>query len=211
MARRLAAAIAFNLALTALPALAADIPKAEIDLLKRRVEQASASADAHFDLAMGYARTPELEKGFECLKKVQELDAGYHEKIINTYSPLVTENPSNIEAQFRLAFGYYYQGVILGQEGKTGEAAAHRAMAKQAFERIINVDPQYVWGYNYLAYLIAEENDLPKAAEILKTAIAKDPDNAVSHFLLGHAYHRMGQKMEAMMELAQAMRLRALR
>lgn len=201
--------MALGLALTALPALAANTSKQELDMLRQRVASAPQDPGAHFDMAMGLARTSKLEEGWTSLSKVNELDPGYAEKVIATYGPLVAENPQNIEAHFRLAFGHYFQGHGLQEQGQAEAARQAKLQAKQAFRQIVKVDPGYVWGYNYLAYLLAEEGDLDGAVATLKEAIAVEPENAVAHFLIGQAYFRQGNHKDAVTEIGLGMRLRA--
>lgn len=210
MRRATSLSLVLALALMAAPVWAADTSKAELEVLRQRVQEDPQSADAHFDMAMGLARTSRLEEGWTYLKKVAELDPQYAEKVIATYSPLVEENPQNIEAQFRLAFGHYFKGLNLQEQGQAAEAKEAKGRAKAAFVHIIETDPKYVWGYNYLAYLQAEEGDLSAAVETLKQAIAVEPENAVAHFLIGQAYFRQGNHKDAVLEIGTAMRLRGL-
>lgn len=210
MRRATSLLMALGLALMVSPALAADTSKAELEILRKRVETTPSDPGVHFDLAMGLARTSRLEEGWTSLKKVNELDAGYADQVIGTYAPLVEENPRNIEAQFRLAFGHYFKGLNFQDQGQADAAKEAKLRAKAAFGQIIETDPNYVWGYNYLAYLMAEEGDLPGAVETLKKAIAVEPNNAVSHFLIGQAYFRQGNHKDAVLEIGTAMRLRGM-
>ena len=210
MRRATSLLLALGLVLTTAPAMAADTSKAELELLRQRTTTAPQDPGAHFDLAMGLARTSRLEDGWASLKKVSELDPGYADKVIATYAPLVEENPQNIEAQFRLAFGHYFKGLNFQEQGQADAAKEAKLRAKKAFNHIIETDPQYVWGYNYLAYLQAEEGDLPGAVDTLKKAIAVEPNNAVSHFLIGQAYFRQGNHKDAVLEIGTAMRLRGM-
>jgi tetratricopeptide (TPR) repeat protein len=202
--------LALGIALMAAPAMAADTSKAELEVLRQRVEATPADAGVHFDMAMGLARTSRLEEGWTSLKKVNELDPAYADKVIATYEPLVSENPQNIEAQFRLAFGHYFKGLNFQDQGQLEAAKEAKLRAKKAFGHIIETDPKYVWGYNYMAYLMAEEGDLPGAVDTLKKAIAVEPNNAVSHFLIGQAYFRQGNHKDAVLEIGTAMRLRGM-
>lgn len=210
MRRATSLLLALGIALMTAPAMAVDTTKAELEVLRKRVEAAPQDPSAHFDMAMGLARTSRLEEGWTSLKKVSELDAAYADKVIATYRPLVEENPQNIEAQFRLAFGHYFKGLNLQDQGQGDAAKDAKLQAKKAFGHIIETDPQYVWGYNYLAYLMAEEGDLPGAVDTLKKAIAVEPNNAVSHFLIGQAYFRQGNHKDAVVEIGTAMRLRSM-
>ncbi len=202
--------LALGVAFMGSPALAADTSKAELEVLRKRVQELPADPSVHFDMAMGLARTSRLEEGWSSLKTVSELDPSYADKVIATYAPLVEENGQNIEAQFRLAFGHYFKGLNFQEQGQAEAAKAAKAQAKRAFGQIVEVDPGYVWGYNYLAFLLAEEGDLGSAVETLKRAIAVEPSNAVSHFLIGQAYFRQGNHKDAVLEIGTAMRLRGM-
>lgn len=184
--------VAFILSLAS-PAVA-DTTKAELELLNQRVQEQPSNPDARFDLAMGLARTSKLESAWAELQKLNDMDRSYSDKVVSTYEPLVKENASNIEARFRLAFGYYFKN--------------QKDLARQQFEEILKLDPNYVWAYNYMGFFYAEGNDLTKAMEQWNKAIALHPDNAVAHFLMGQAHYRKGQLKEAASELALAMRLR---
>ncbi|MNK51652.1 cellulose synthase subunit BcsC [compost metagenome] len=210
MRRATSLLMALGLALMTTPAFAADTSKAELDLLRQRVTASPQDPSTHFDMAMGLARTSRLEEGWTSLKKVSELDPAYADKVIATYAPMVDENPQNIEAQFRLAFGHYFKGLNFQDQGQADAAKEAKLRAKKAFGHIIETDPQYVWGYNYLAYLLAEEGDLSAAVDTLKKAIAVEPNNAVSHFLIGQAYFRQGNHKDAVLEIGTAMRLRGM-
>lgn len=215
--------LAAIVALTAMApaAWAVDTPKAEIEELQRRVEADPASPDAHFDLAMGLGRTVKLESGYTELKKVHELDPVYADKVIARYKPLVEQNKQNIEAQFRLAFGYFFKGYgyqldadaakddAAKAEALRADSAKHKGMARAAFETILEVDPKYVWAYNYLGFLFGEANNLDQAVAVLKRGLAVE-DNAVGHFLIGQVYLKQGNMAGGVAEITTAMRMRGL-
>lgn len=180
----------------------ADTRPEEIAVLRERVREADRDPDVRFDLAMGLARTPWLEQGWQELLKVRELDPAYADKVIARYAPLVKENPENIEAWFRLAFGHFFAGL----ERKDPEA---RRQAVEAFGKILAIDGRYVWALNYLAYLTHEAGDLPGALALAERAVQAGPDNAVAHFLKAQALVRQNRYWAAAPELALAMRLRA--
>lgn len=209
-ARILVAVALATMTFAAPAAWAVDTSRAELEELQRRVDLDPKSPDAHFDLAMGLARTVKLESGYASLKKVIELDPAYADKVITKYKPLVDQNKQNVEAFFRLAFGYYFKGWNLQQQDPNSvEGAQSKQLARTAFESIIANDPKYVWGYNYLGYLLAEGGDLDKAVGLWRQAISVE-DNAVAHFLIGQAYMRQGKMAEGVMETATAMRMRGL-
>ena len=104
-----ALALAAFVLLGAAPVLA-DTSRDELLVLEYMAEKKPNDPDAHFDLAMAYARTPILERGWDELQKVKALDPGYADKVVTMLEPLALENPDNVEAHWRLAFAYYAKG-----------------------------------------------------------------------------------------------------
>lgn len=182
------------------PALADTSPD-EIAYLQQQVAATPQDPDAHFNLAMGYARTPELEKAWSELQQVKKLDPGYADTLISQLEPLAKANPDNIEVLFRLAFADYFKGY---QENN----ATYKQKAVQQFKAILAVDPHYVWALDYLSYLTYDSGDLDQALDLARQATATDPDNAVAHFLLGEGLFKDKQPFAAALQMAQAMELR---
>jgi tetratricopeptide (TPR) repeat protein len=196
-----AATLGLLIALGAPPAWA-DTTKEELAVVEYLAQQKPQDPDARFDLAMAYARTPVLEKAWEELQMVISLDKTYADKLIERLEPLAEESPHNVEAHWRLAFAYYFKG----REGADKVAAAK---ARSAFEKILAIDPNYVWAYNYLAYMTYEAGDLAGAESLARKATEVAPRNAVAHFLVGQAMLKQGNPFGAAMSLARAMQLRS--
>lgn len=202
-------------------AWAVDTPKAEIEQLQRRVDANPTDPDAHFDLAMGLGRTVKLESGYTELKKVHELDSTYADKVIARYKPMVEQNKQNVEAHFRLAFGYFFKGYgyeldanaakddPAKAEALRADSAKYKGMAKESFQTILEVDPKYVWAYNYLGFLWGADGNLDQALTILKQGLSVE-DNAVGHFLIGQVYFKQGNVPGGLAETTTAMRMRGL-
>jgi tetratricopeptide (TPR) repeat protein len=178
------------------PVVAATATQADLDAARTRVTQSPDSADAQFDLAMAYARTPFLEQGWEALKRVNALDPAYADKAVAKYEAAVAANPADPEAHFRLAFGYYFQN--------------KKDQARAQMEQVVAIAPQDPWGYDYLGFLVAEQNQtqLDEAAKLWQKALEMDPNNAVAHYLIGQVYYRQGKFMQAAGEIASALKAR---
>ncbi len=196
-----AIAAALVMGLVAAPAFA-DTSRDEILILEQLAAEKAQDPDAQFDLAMAYARTPVLEKAWEAFQRVQDLDKAYADKVIARFVPLAEESPENVEAHWRLAFAYY-------AKGRESADSASTAKARAAFGRILELDPKYVWAYNYLAYITYESGDLPGALALAQKAVEVGPDNAVAHFLVGQALLKQNQPFAAAFSLARAMQLRS--
>lgn len=174
----------------------------EVEALKLQVEKDPNNPDLHFELAMAYSRSSSIEKGWPELQKVDDLDPGYADKLIKKSMAKLKANPKDTEVRYRLAFGYYFKG-LKDKDDK------FKKMARDEFDSIVKIDPKHVWAMNYLGYLYAEENNLDKAIELWKQSLAIDPNNPVTHFVLGHGYYRKGEVKKALMEIGKAFELRS--
>jgi tetratricopeptide (TPR) repeat protein len=101
---------------------------------------------------------------------------------------LAQENPSSAPVQQRL-------GHALLQNESLDEA-------RLAFERVVQAAPKEPAGYVGLADVHLRQGDLQQAGELLRQALALDPNYRVTHFMLGTVYQRQGRTDEAVRELA---------
>lgn len=190
--KRVGWAIACLIALS-LPAQATT--QQALDGARAAADRAPDDPDALFDLAMAYARTNFLEHGWEALKRIQALDAGYATRVVERYEGRLAAQPDDPEALFRLAFGYYFQD--------------RKALARRQLERLVAIRPADPWAHNYLGFLKAEEGSLDEALAHWQRALALDHENAVAHYLIGQIHYRQGRFLQAAQSLGQAVRLRA--
>jgi tetratricopeptide (TPR) repeat protein len=182
----------------AAPAQAAKLgntSQATLDLARAHAAGAPQSADAQFDLAMAYARTPFLEHGWDALGRVTALDGNYAAKVVDRCESDLVAEPNDLEARFRLAFGYYFRG--------------DREAARRELERLVAIAPEDAWFHDYLGFVQAEGDRLDLATASWNRALQLDPNNAVTHYLLGQVHYRQGRFVQAAAELAQALKLRA--
>jgi len=144
---------------------------------------------------MAYCRTVWIETCYFELVKIHQMDPQFVDRVLKRYQDNVKRNPNDIEARFRLSFAYFFKD--------------QKKKAIEEQERILDLDPHYVWAYNYLAFLAyLVENNLPKAIQLACKAVELEPTNAISHFLLGQGYYRSGKLREAAAEMALSARLR---
>jgi tetratricopeptide (TPR) repeat protein len=179
----------------ATPALAAVPTQSELDALRAQAAAHADSADAQFELAMAYARTPYLEAGWEALKRVNTLDPTFADKVVSRLEPKVALEPADAESRFRLAFAYYFQG--------------KKELARAQFEQLVALTPRDPWAYDYLGFLQAEANLVDEAYKTWQQALTIDPNNAVAHYLVGQIYYRQGKFLQAAGEIANALKLRS--
>ena len=204
------------------PARAADTPRALIEELESRVKLAPDDPDAHFELAMGLARTVKLEGGYRELRRVQELAPDYADRLFARLKPAADRDPDSQDALFRLAFASYFKALearnsVSSLPPDQGPEAARRqeqaAMltrdATRYFEKMAAQDPGDIWPLQYLGYLRLEAGDGDGAIDLWKKSLSIQ-DHAVAHFLLGQIYLRRGQMMDGFRELSTSMQMRGL-
>lgn len=86
----------------------------------------------------------------------------------------------------------------------------HRAEARQAAERAVELDPNHIEGRGWLGKLDLESGNFQAAAANLERVVAKYPAEFAPRFKLAQAYQRLKRKPEAEAQLAKAKELQAL-
>jgi tetratricopeptide (TPR) repeat protein len=195
----LISALAFGLA--ARPAAAepatgafAIVGQAELATLVARAAEAPYSADAQFEVAMAWARTPFPERAWAALERMSALDPAFAKRVMERYEAAVAADANDLEARFRLAAGLYFHG--------------RTAAARQQLQQIAWRSPQNAWALTYLGWLQAESNRLDLAIGNWQKALAADPSNVVALWLLGQAHFKKGRSAQATETLKQAQSLR---
>ncbi len=170
------------------------VGQAELATLVARAAEAPYSADAQFEVAMAFARTPFPERAWSALERMVALDPEYANRVMERYSALVEADPNDLEARFRLAAGLYFRG--------------RTAAARQQLQQITWRSPQNAWAHTYLGWLQAESSRLDLAIGSWQKALAADPSNVVALWLLGQAHFKKGRAAQASETLKQAQSLR---
>ena len=128
-----------------------------------------------FNLAINYAYTGQIEKGWSLLKEVPE---SYAPIVIEEYSKKIKENPKEWKNYFKRAFGYYF----LKQKQNT----------KNDFLSVLKIDPQHIWAMGFLGLVEGEMKNNDKAITWCKKALKIEKNATAIHFLLAEAYRRKG-------------------
>jgi protein O-mannosyl-transferase len=106
--------------------------------------------------------------------------------------------------QFQL--GTAYQG--LAQQAKGSDIARHyRLQAIQAYQRAIDLFPEYEDPRTNLAVLLIEENRIPEAIDQCQIVLAQDPDSVSAHKNLGSAFYAQGRLDKALSEYQQVLKI----
>ncbi|MCP4656873.1 MAG: tetratricopeptide repeat protein [bacterium] len=92
--------------------------------------------------------------------------------------------------------------------GTAQERNGARASAIAAFRRLLALAPEHAPTLNYLGYMWAEAGEnLPEALDMIKRAVAFDPDNGAYVDSLGWTYYQLGRLEQAREALEWAVRL----
>jgi len=170
--------------------------KEEIKVKKEAVANAQNDPLAHFDLAITYAYTNNIENGWLELKKVNDLDPTFKHKALTMYIEKVTECTSDWRLRFRLAFAYYFND-------KKREAI-------RELDNVLKIDPYNVWAYGYIALIYGELGEIDLAMKYTKQGLKIDSNVAALHLLLSEGYYKKGDGWKGWMERLEAVRLKAL-
>ncbi|PZR74393.1 MAG: hypothetical protein DLM73_08060 [Chthoniobacterales bacterium] len=101
--------------------------------------------------------------------------------------------PDNVEINFAL--------------GNLRLAEGDPAGAKMFYQLVLNADPAHKGALNNLGVLALNENQFVAAANCFRHALAQEPRNAKTHFLLAKALAAMGEVAAARVEAARAVEL----
>jgi tetratricopeptide (TPR) repeat protein len=152
-------------------------------------------ADTLFELAMSYAYSGLIEKGWGMLKRIPEYNSDYAPVVLAKYGPLVVKEPNEWRHHFKLAFGYYFKG--------------DKKEAIRQFEAVLKIDPKHVWAMGFIALIYGEQERYDDAIKLCRKALELEPNAAAIHFLLGEAYRKTGNTMGFLSEIMTVGRLKA--
>ncbi|MFC1713711.1 tetratricopeptide repeat protein [Candidatus Poribacteria bacterium] len=150
---------------------------------RRRKIDEKMRAEALYRLATAY-------KG----KGQNDLADSSFQKSIDSYNEILKEDPSASVIRYHLAMVY--------------DAKGDTSRAEQYLREYISLKPGDPLAYNYLGYMLAENDaKLEEAVELIREAVAKEPDNGAFRDSLGWAYFKLGDLDDAISELEKAAEL----
>jgi len=108
------------------------------------------------------------------------LKQGNHSQALDRANAFLAKNPKDAQVRF-------VKGVILSEQGKTGEAI-------KVFTALTEDFPELPEPYNNLAVLYASQQQYDKARQALEMAIQTHPSYATAHENLGDIYAKMASE-----------------
>ncbi|RAP36122.1 hypothetical protein DID80_05670 [Candidatus Marinamargulisbacteria bacterium SCGC AAA071-K20] len=142
------------------------------------------SNESKFNLAMSYAYTGQIKKGWDLLKTI---DRSYSRVVIDRYNQKIKENPDAWKYHFKVAFGYFF-----AKEKKT---------AIGEFYKVLEIKPDMVWAYGFIALIQGEMGEVDEAIRICKKALKMEPQATAIHFLLAEGYRKKGKYFRFLKEM----------
>lgn len=144
-----------------------------------------------------FPKTPE----FTLLRAIALSELDRHDEAIKAFEQTLVEagnaRPELLDAEFHFSYG-----VACEQAGRYVKAA-------ELLEKSIELDPENsAKACNYLGYMWADRNEnLDRAEELIRRALAKEPDSGAYVDSLGWVLYRKGRYEEALAELLRASQL----
>lgn len=176
-------------------------------LLNPRFEQ------AHYDLAIAQLNLDRLDDALATLDQArsrfqQNFLVEYLSGVAHTRRKDYTNAVSHFTAAEviaragetnRLTASFYFQaGAALERSGSLDDAA-------NAFEKCLQLAPDFAEAQNYLGYMWAEQGtNLNRARELIEKAVQAEPENAAYLDSLGWVLFKLGQPREALEAMRRA-------
>jgi serine/threonine protein kinase/predicted Zn-dependent protease len=181
--------------------------------LERAAELDPQFAAAYLYLAWTYDRLREVKAEQEAYEKAKALagkatrkqrlyiEAEYaraveqdEDKRLRTLKQITDEYPDEKRARHLIAAHY--------------RARNHLYQAVEEYKKVLELDPNYGWAMNELAYMYADTEAFDKAAEYLERYAAVSPGDANPVDSMGELYFRMGKLDEAIGKYKEALELK---
>jgi len=113
-----------------------------------------------------------------------------------------------VKAQPRNALAHFHYAMILWR-GQSESPPADLARVEALLKRAVTLDPKLVKALFELGVLLSDQERYPEAIDVLRRAIALEPDQAQAHYRLARAYQRAGRQALAAQELEKFQQLKA--
>ena len=155
------------------------IPPAELlqEVKENKAEfNATQNASTVFELAMSYAYTGQIEKGWNMLKQIPDYDNNFAPKVLKKYGDLIKKEPNNWKHHFKVAFGHYFE--------------KDKQKAIKSFHDVLKIDPKHIWAMGFIALIEGELKNTDAAINYCKKALKIEKNATAIHFLLAEGYRR---------------------
>lgn len=146
-------------------------------------EKNPSSNEAKFNLAMAYAYTGQIKRGWDILQTVPK---EYAQIVLDTYEPLLEENEDWMPP-FKCGFGYYF--------------VKEKSKAVDVFQMAYERNPENVWSLGFKALVLGDQGKIDEAISVCKKAIKQEKNAVGIHFLLAEGYRKKGDYLKFLSQL----------
>ncbi len=148
----------------------------EIKDYKKKYEEKVSSNEAKFDLAICYAYSGLIQKGWDLLKTIPKEHA---DDVLRKYELLISKQPNKWKYHFKLGFAHYFKN--------------RKKEAILSFEKALQLEPNHPWILGFIALVYGDLGSIDKSIDICKRSLQIEYNAPGIHFLLGEAYRRKGK------------------
>jgi tetratricopeptide (TPR) repeat protein len=196
----------------------AELRRARLAKAQAEVVATPQSAEAHFTLAEAFCEDPPntVRNNYDIIaneyRLAIKLNPGYavayhklanlyglmndFEKQFAAYDKAISLAPANAEVHCDLGFAHLWDNIA--KSSLYPDFTYELRLAAQAFQRAIQLKPDYAEAYRGLGETNYYRRKYKEAAEAYKRAVELEPKSVPAHEALGRAYIELGQKAEAM-------------
>jgi tetratricopeptide (TPR) repeat protein len=167
--------------------------------LEKALELDPSSSKTYFNLGVVYSSMGRVDDGIEALEKAIELRPGYPEALYNLGILQRGSNPERALAALQEALATQPEAAeIHRQIGATHRQLEHFQLAKESFERSLEIKPDSALALAGLGGVLVPLGDLERAERLLREALDRDPELAQASFDLGLVLARSRRSDEAL-------------
>jgi tetratricopeptide (TPR) repeat protein len=182
--------------------------KAEADIL-RAIELNGQSAQAYFLLGTLRSIQKKYQAALRALKKSLDLDPSAREPLIQIVGVYV--NARQYEKAIYEATKLLDKGILdpllLNNRGFASMQMDRYDLAKEDFQKALQMDPNYAAARNNLGYARYKLGDTMRGLKLINESLELDPDNAYAYKFRGEVNDARGQRQAACTDWQKALDL----
>jgi serine/threonine protein kinase/tetratricopeptide (TPR) repeat protein len=184
-----------------------------VHALKKAVERDPDFAVPHLYLALTYNRLREPRNEHEAYERAKALSGRASRKdrlyIEAAYARAIEQDEARrYRILKQIAEEYPDEKRVHHLLASHFRGRGHLYQAVEEYKRVLDLDPNYGWAMNELAYMYADVGDFDKAAELFSRYAEVSPGEANPIDSMGELYFRMGKLDQAIGKYKQALELK---
>ncbi len=168
-----------------------EVPAHQLSLIQERLARRIISelglTVSTFEKNLLNLSKPHSEEAYELyLHGIDYRNASQFPKAIEAF-----EKSTKLDPEFARTWVYLGSSYVLNASTRFG-GKDHYDKARRAFEKALEINPESLRARTMLADMLIETNKVEEAAELLREAVKKHPDDPLVHWELSYAYRFAG-------------------